>query len=144
MAADAVGQLRHNCPAVRRLPALPTVEHRPGAQDNVLNDVILIALEARAFGDSIGLEDFRIVDGEFVVFRTAASGRLSTALFPRAGLGVLLHARGLDVRLALQSLQPCHLLTQRFVCLFEPGVVLQNLHQQRLQLIETQPVEISR
>jgi hypothetical protein len=50
----------------------------------------------------------------------------------------------LDLRTPLQALQPRDLLTQLRVLSLEPGIVLQNLHQQRLQLFEAKPIDDAR
>ena len=144
MAGDAAGQFRHNGPAIRRQPSLPAVKHRPGAQDQVLNDVILVALEFRAFGNIVRFEDFGVADDELVVLGTAAAGLLPAILFARAGPGLFLHARGLDVRPAIQALQPRNLFAQCCVFALEPGDFLQGLYQQCLQIIETQIIDIVR
>ena len=102
MAADAVRQFCNNGSSVWCFPALPAVQHRPGTQDHILHEVILIALEFGAFGEIIGFEDFALVDGQLVVLRAAAAGLLATALFIRTRPGFFRHPRRLDVRLAIQ------------------------------------------
>ena len=61
-----------------------------------------------------------------------------------AGPGPLFHAAwlevGLDLRPALHAFQPRDLLAQLRILCLEPGIRLQNLYDQQLQLFEAKPV----
>ena len=61
VAINPARQRRHDQLSIRRQPALPAIADAAGLQDQVLNDEIGVALEARA-GRHRGLND-RVFDG---------------------------------------------------------------------------------
>ena len=108
--ADPRRQRRHHHPAIWGQPALAPVAHHMGTQDQVLNHVVLVTLEARAVRD-LGLDDSILVDGQP---RKLAATALALAV-RRLRIGALVHAGRLDRRRPLQSLQARDLFAQRRV-----------------------------
>ena len=117
--ADPRRQRRHHHPAIASQPALAPVAHHMAAQHQVLNHVVLVALEARALWN-LGRDDPVLVDGQP---RKRAATAAALALAARR-LGRLVHARRLDRRRPLQTLQARDLLAQRRVLLPQTGVSL--------------------
>jgi hypothetical protein len=101
--ADDVGRhRRRDGPAVRREPALAAEADHVRAQHEVLDQEVLVALEARAGGD-LRLDHALLVDGEppdLAGLRPAAP-----ALLGRLGPGGLIHAAGLHLGPALDALE---------------------------------------
>ena len=64
MAADAFWQRGHHRLAGWKQPALAPVADRPRLDDDILDDEVLVALEARAFRQAVRLEDTGLVNGE--------------------------------------------------------------------------------
>ena len=108
MAADALGQRRHNGLAGGKQPALAPVADRPRLDDDILDDKVLVALEARAFRQAVWLQDTGLVNGERSPLGAAAT------LPPGVPSGIrrLLHAAGLELGASLQALEPRDLLAQ--------------------------------
>ena len=101
----------------------------------VLNDEVLVALEAGVFRQAVRLKDAGLVQGKPCALGAAAP-------LPRGALGSiqrLLHAARLELGASLQAFEPCDFLAQLSVLFPKPGVLLQSLHQQRLQLFEAKP-----
>ena len=71
------------------------------AQHEVLDDEILVALEARAGGD-VRLDDPLLMEGEPIGLAPAAA---SPVLLARLGSAALLHAAGLHLGPALHALE---------------------------------------
>ena len=69
-------------------------------------------------------------------------GLLAALLRLLARLGLLVHAARLQLRTALQALQPRNLLAQRFVLRAKTGVLFQNLQHQALQACDAQLIDI--
>ena len=140
VARNAARQRRHDGSAVRQLPALAAVErgHRP--DDQVLNQELLVALEAGALGQAFGLDHGGV--GDRHLGSLGATAPLATLALRRPRR--LLHAArpvGLDRRTTVEAFEPRNLVTQLGVLGFEAGIVLQGLHQQRLQLVEASPID---
>ncbi|ASY73900.1 hypothetical protein SF83666_a43120 (plasmid) [Sinorhizobium fredii CCBAU 83666] len=111
MAVDAVRQRRHDAAAVGRQPTLAPEPDRRRLDDQVLDDEVLVALEAGA-RRNLGLHD-PILDRHSRQVRLAAATSLAAGVRCRISRARLLHAArpvGLDVRPALQTLQPRDLL----------------------------------
>ena len=141
VSVDPGRQRRDDGRAVWQLPALAPVEHGQRLHDEVLDEKLLVALEAGALGDVRALDDFGLTDRELGSL-CAATTDLARAL--ALGPGRLVHAAGLarlDLRPALQALEPHVLVAQLGVLCLQSGNVLQNLHEQRLQLFEAKPVD---
>jgi hypothetical protein len=99
--ADDVGRhRRRDGPAVRREPALAAEADHVRAQHEVLDQEVLVALEARAGGD-LRLDHALLVDGEPPDL--AGLHGTTPALPGRLGLGGLLHAAGLHLGAALHA-----------------------------------------
>jgi hypothetical protein len=138
VAGDPSRQRRYHGLARRYQPALAPVEHRQRPHHEVLDDKLLIALEACAGRHVLGLDGPGLVDREL-----RALGATTTDLARPLGwgLGRLLHAARLELGAAIEPLEPRHLLTQGFVLCLEPGNVLKRLHQQRLQVFEAKSIK---
>ena len=134
MAGYPLWQRRHDRFARGRQPALAPVKDRPWLYDNVLNDEVLVALEAGGRRQVVRLADPSFVYAELRPLGAAPA--LPAAAFGSGCLRRLLHAAGLELRAALQALEPRDLLAQLRVLCLQPGVLLQSLQQQRLQLFE--------
>ena len=135
---DPGGQRCHDATTIRQLPALAAINDGHRFDDQILDDELLVALEAGAFGQALDLDVPGLVD------RQLGTAGATPAFFARPfgrRLRRLLHAAGLDLGPNIQTLQPCDLVTQLGVLCLQPGIVLQNLHEQRLQNFETNPVD---
>jgi hypothetical protein len=117
MAADVVGQRRHDRLAVRRQPALAAVTHHPRAQHQVRHLIRFIAFELRTF-------------------RSRHSKHLARRRHTRCHVAAAttLGAFADWLRLRRVSLQPSDLITQRCYDLFEVRYLAQQLHHQSFQL----------
>ena len=106
--------------ALRRFPALPTIEGYLRAQVQVLNHDLLVALVARA-GRRLRPHNHRRVNRQLVQLAAASTARL----LARGALGAgasrntmvrcLVHARRLLRRTRRQILQPCKLVLDRLM-----------------------------
>src|SRR5690625_4102632 len=119
-------------PPVRRQPALTPVTNRVCPQHQILDDIVLVALEVRAQ---------RSRQREYLLLINAQAGILAAAPALIAGrwlflaaLCLSLHAAGLELRATLQALQPGDLLAQRRILLLEHRYALQKLQHQGFQL----------
>ena len=133
-----VRERREDAAARGQLPALTAIDDGHRFDDQVLNNELFVALEAGTYGHGRDFDVARLVDGEL-----GAPGA-ATALPARpfgGWLRCLLHAARLDPGAAVQALQPRDLVTQLGVLCLQPGIVLQNLYEQRAQLFETKPVD---
>jgi hypothetical protein len=140
VAGDASRQRRHDRLAGRHQPALAPIEHCRRLHDQVLDGELLVALEAGAGRNVLGLDDLGLGDGQPAALGPAPAD-LALALGCGPGLRRLLHAARHDLGPALQALQPRNLVTQLGILCLQPSIVLQNLHQQRLQLFEAKPID---
>ena len=113
MAFDAGRHLGHHLAPVRRQPTFAPIAHDVLAQHQFLHEVVFIAPEHRARRQAWDLDDPVFVDCAIGRLGAAASARLAGG---RLGTVRLLHpgglARRLDIRSALQTLQPRDLLAQ--------------------------------
>jgi len=107
MSFDPLWQRRDDRLAVRGDPTLAPVADRMHRQHQLLNQIGVVALEARASWRG-GLHH-PILDADTRADLAAAWLLLLQGGFGR--VGAFVHATRLDVRPALQSLQPCDLLT---------------------------------
>ena len=140
VAGDASRQRRHDGLAGRRQPALAPIEHGVRLHDQVLDHELLVALETGASRNVLRPDDLALGDGELRSLGPAPPD-LALAFGRRPGLRRLLHAARRDLGPALQALQPRDLVTQLGILCLQSGIVLQNLHEQRLQLFEAKPVD---
>jgi hypothetical protein len=134
VADDPGRQRRGDGPAVRGQPALAADAHDVRAQHQILDQEVLVALEARA-GGGVRLDDPFLVDGEPVGLTpaTAAPARDS-----RRGLGGLLHTAGPHLGPALHPLECRDLGPQLGERLPQGGVLRQQPLGQSLQLAPRQ------
>ena len=101
VAGDAGRHRGEHGPAVGGQPALAAQAHHVRAQHQVLDQEVLVALEARAGGD-VRLDDALLVDGEPVSLAPATA---SPVRGTRLGPGALLHAAGPQLGAAFDALE---------------------------------------
>ena len=141
MAADPLWRRRDHSFARWKHPALAPIADRPRHDDHILDDEVFVALETRAARQAVRREDAGLVGGERCPL--GATAPLAPAAFRAGCLRRLLHAAGLEFGASLQTLEPRNLLAKRCVLCLQPGVVLQSLQQQRLQLFEPNPGNVA-
>ena len=143
MAFDAGRHFRHQLAPIRRQPTFAPIAHHALTKHQLLNDVILIALEYRARRQARDLDDPLFVDRAIGRLGAAASARLASG---RLLTVRLLHpgrsARRLDIGSALQALQP-----QYLRALLDDGPaqsrnLAKQLLNKSLELIEGQRISI--
>ena len=136
MPLDPGRQRRHQRLAVAGEPALAAEADHPRADDQLLHDEVLVALEARA-DRRLGRDHPLLVDGELGPFALAPLG-------PPLGpwLARLLHAAGPELGPALQALEPGDLLAQGGVLRLRRGTLLEQLDDQLPQLVEAKIINI--
>jgi hypothetical protein len=135
VADDPGRHRRHDGPAVRGQPALAAEADHVRAQHEVLDQEVLVALEARAGGD-LRLDHALLVDGEPPDL--AGLHGTTPALPGRLGLGGLLHAAGLHLGAALHAFKRRDLRPQLGDRLPQGGVLGQQPLGQGLQLTARQ------
>jgi len=124
------GERRNDGPAIRRHPPLAQVTDRPHRQHKLLDQIGLVALEARSRRRR-GLDD-PILDADAGADLAAAA-----ALALQAGpgwFGGVIHAAGFDLWPTLQPLQPRDLLTQLGIFPLQFSHLRQQAGYQLLQL----------
>ena len=137
MAGDPCGQRRQHGPAVGQFPALPAIECGARFDDDILDDKILEDFEAGAGRNGLGLDDLGLGDDEL---RALGPAPTDFALALASKLRRFLHATRLQLWPAVQALQPRNLVAQLRVLCLEPGIILEHLHDQRLQFIEAKSI----
>src|SRR5262249_56375424 len=102
---------------------------RPWLNNDVLDDEVLISLEACTDLNVFGLDDLGLIDGDLGALGATSSGAL--ALSFGASLRRLLHAARLQLRPAFQPLEPRVLLAQCCYLCISLGNLLVGLHSYR-------------
>jgi hypothetical protein len=119
VAGNPSWQRREDGPPVGREPALPADAHDMRAQHEILDDEVLVALEARP-GRHVGLDNALLINDQ-----PLSLALLDPALVRRLGLGLLLHATRPDRGTPCHALKLGNLRTQFRHRLPQPGVFRQ-------------------
>jgi hypothetical protein len=138
MADDARRQRRDDGLPVGGQPALAAEADDLRAQHQILDQDVLVALEAGAGGD-VGREDALLGDGQPVGL--AAADAAGPRLARRLGLGALLHAARLQLGPALHALELGDLRPQLGDRLLERGILRQQPLGQGFQRVTRQACE---
>jgi hypothetical protein len=132
MTTDAGRQRRRHHPPVRHQPALAAKANHVRAQHEILQDVILVTLEARAGWPVDHRQDAILVDRPALA--RPALGAAIVGILPRLQLGARLQTTRLELRSALQTLELGDRRAQLSDRLLELGVLRQQPLGQSLKL----------
>ena len=129
-------------PPVRRQPALPAVADHPRHQQQILDDDVLVALEARA-GRRRGRQHALFADDQAISLGTTSTLALRLARRPRRRRRArLLHPGRLQLRPRRQPLQPGNLLLESGVLRPQPEHLGQQARDQRPKVPDRQPLDL--
>ena len=140
--ADDPGRQRGDDRApIRRQPALPAIADHPWHQDQILDDDVLVALEARA-GRRRRLQHLLLADHQVIPLRATSTLALRLARLPRRRrLARLLHPGRLQLRPRRQPLQPGNLLPESGVLRPKPELLGQQARDQSPEVPDRQPLD---
>jgi hypothetical protein len=129
---------RENCPPIGREPALPADAHDMRVQHQILDDEVLVALEARP-GRHVGLDDALLINDQ--PLGLALLGAALARLVRRLRLGLLLHATWPDRGTSRHALQLGNLRAQVRHRPLQLGVFRQQALGQGLKVAPRQPTK---